>query len=223
MADILEYFDSINIDVAKRKYYNVNKVNAVLEELRIQAKELVEENERQRMELEALRAERTQKQTDTMNSRELLLKLQRVYRETLEKAHNRADDVVREAEEKSAALLGETEKKKGLAAEQVKACFMELQSREEDHIRLLNSSLQQILECLDTEKVAPKNTRDQTDPDKLLQKCISTDSRSLFRGSVPSEDYEEDSTYGAGREQLKDLELQIQRLAKEISALESGI
>ena len=66
MADILDYFDHINIDVAKRKYYNVNKVNAVLEELRAKVVELVEENERQRLELDALRTERSQKQAENM-------------------------------------------------------------------------------------------------------------------------------------------------------------
>ena len=58
MAEILDYFDRINIDVAKRKYYNVNKVNTVLEELRGLAEELVEENERQQRELVQLRASR---------------------------------------------------------------------------------------------------------------------------------------------------------------------
>ena len=57
MAEILEYFDNIRIDVAKRKYYNVNKVNAVLEELRRLAVDLVEENELQRKELYQLRSE----------------------------------------------------------------------------------------------------------------------------------------------------------------------
>ena len=61
MAEILDYFDRINIDVAKRKYYNVNKVNTVLEELRGLAEELVEENERQHRELVQLRAELEQK------------------------------------------------------------------------------------------------------------------------------------------------------------------
>ena len=34
MADLLEFLDSVSIDVVKRKYYNANKVNAVFEELR---------------------------------------------------------------------------------------------------------------------------------------------------------------------------------------------
>ena len=44
MDEILTYLDSIQIDVVKRKYYNANKVNAVFEEIRGLAENLVEEN-----------------------------------------------------------------------------------------------------------------------------------------------------------------------------------
>ncbi|MBQ9062527.1 MAG: hypothetical protein IJ121_06870 [Eubacterium sp.] len=228
MSDILKYFDSINIDVAKRKYYNVNKVNAVLEELRAQAAELVEENERQRMELEALRAERTQKQTDTMNSREMLLKLQRTYRETLEKAHYRADGIIQDAEAKSGALMQEAEEKKSLAASQIKACFLEMQNREEENIRILDSRLQRLLEALGARETDVRKVNVQAEPAPLSQKSgsIPPENSAWIKSIVQPVEEEEDEEERAGvdsRDQLKDLELQIRRLAKEISALESGI
>ena len=220
MADILDYFDHINIDVAKRKYYNVNKVNAVLEELRAKVVELVEENERQRLELDALRTERSQKQAENMQSRELLSEMQGLYRDTLAKAHERADGIIKDAETKSSVLMQETEEKKALAAEQVRACFSTLQSREEENIQFLNTRLKRILDVLDgTEKSSSL-------PISMIENDLKESVSESYDKSVTSnatDEAEEESFYGSGREQLKDLELQIQRLAKEINSLESGI
>mgnify|MGYP000030783089 CR=1 FL=1 len=44
MALNQEYFDAISIDVVKKKYYNANKVNALLQDIREQAIHLEEEN-----------------------------------------------------------------------------------------------------------------------------------------------------------------------------------
>ena len=38
------YFDAVHIDVVKKKYYNANKVNALLEDIRGQAEALEAEN-----------------------------------------------------------------------------------------------------------------------------------------------------------------------------------
>lgn len=218
MADILDYFDHINIDVAKRKYYNVNKVNAVLEELRAKVVELVEENERQRLELDALRTERSQKQAENMQSRELLSEMQGLYRDTLAKAHERADGIIKDAETKSSVLMQETEEKKALAAEQVRACFSTLQSREEENIQFLNTRLKRLLNVLDgTEKSSSL-------PISMIENHLKEPvAESNAKTVISDATEEEESFYGSGREQLKDLELQIQRLAKEINALESGI
>ena len=59
--------------------------------------DLVDENERQRQELMQLRSELGQKTADKMQSEELLLSMQHLYRETLNKAHSRADGIVQEA------------------------------------------------------------------------------------------------------------------------------
>ena len=220
MADILDYFDHINIDVAKRKYYNVNKVNAVLEELRAKVVELVEENERQRLELDALRSERSQKQAENLQSRQLLSEMQGLYRDTLAKAHERADGIIKDAETKSSVLMQETEEKKALAAEQVRACFSTLQSREEENIQFLNTRLKRLLNVLDgTEKSSSL-------PISMIENDLKESVSESYDKSVTSnatDEAEEESFYGSGREQLKDLELQIQRLAKEINSLESGI
>ena len=43
MALDKEYFDAISIDLVKKKYYNANKVNAVLDDIRAQALAMTEE------------------------------------------------------------------------------------------------------------------------------------------------------------------------------------
>ena len=45
------YFDAIHIDVVKKKYYNANKVNALLEDIRAQAETLEAENQALKVQL----------------------------------------------------------------------------------------------------------------------------------------------------------------------------
>ena len=108
MALNQDFFDSIQIDVVKRKYYNANKVNAVFDEIRLQAQELITENE-------SLRAALSARDQEYENAKAKLLTMQEVYRETLEKAHERADAVVREAKKKAERINTEAEEKNARA------------------------------------------------------------------------------------------------------------
>ena len=54
MALDKDYFDAIHIDVVKKKYYNANKVNAVLEDIAAQAQALAAENRVLRAQLSEL-------------------------------------------------------------------------------------------------------------------------------------------------------------------------
>ena len=223
MAEILDYFDQINIDVAKRKYYNVNKVNSVLEELRSLAAELVEENEKQRQELERLRAELDRKTADGEQSRELLDSMQSLYRDTLAKAHSRADGIVQEAEMQRDRLAEETKAEREYAEEQVRECFRVLQSREEENLRFLRGYLDKF-----TSRMQPLNTPEEA---ALPTETIRYEEQYAVPNRQPEPaqqaptmqgDEEKEELPSDGIAQLKDLELQIQRLADEISALESG-
>ena len=51
MAITTEYLDSIRFEIAKQKYYNANKVNAKMEEIKSAVAELITENELLRAEL----------------------------------------------------------------------------------------------------------------------------------------------------------------------------
>ncbi len=222
MAEILDYFDQINIDVAKRKYYNVNKVNSVLKDLRSLAVELVDQNERQRQELVQLRAELERKTADGEQSRELLSSMQSLYRDTLAKAHSRADGIVQEAEMQRDRLAKETKAEREYAEEQVRECFRVLQAREEDNLRLLHDCLDRV-----TSRRQPLNTEAEashpTEPIQTEeQRTVPNRYPEPMQQTVTAEEDEEEALPSDGISQLKDLELQIQRLADEISALESG-
>ena len=60
MALDKEFFDSVNIDVVKKKYYNANKVNALLGNIQQQAETMGQENELLRTQLEALNGQKSE-------------------------------------------------------------------------------------------------------------------------------------------------------------------
>lgn len=195
MAEILDYFDSINIDIAKRKYYNVNKVNSVLDDLKRLATDLVAENDSLRAAL--------QEQEDMEKSGMLSLdEIQTVYRETLDKAHDRAAVLESEAE----AIKQEAGQKAEYAAKQMEACVRSLRAREEQNIDFLETKLKQFMEILEGEGIRsepmeekePWEKEDSFDNEEKLSK-------------------EEDRT-----DELREIEQRISQLAREISELESG-
>lgn len=58
MALDKEFFDGIHIDVVKKKYYNANKVNALLADIQAQAQALTEENADMRAQLARLNGQK---------------------------------------------------------------------------------------------------------------------------------------------------------------------
>lgn len=100
MALDAEYFDSIYIDVVKKKFYNANKVRTVFEEIRRQAEALNAENIQ-------LRRQLASEQERKVELGDALLSAQSVYQDIVEKAKARAAAITAEAEQRSAAMLAE--------------------------------------------------------------------------------------------------------------------
>ena len=175
MALNQEFFDSIQIDVVKRKYYNANKVNAVFDEIRLQAQELLEENE-------SLRAALNSKDEEYENTRGKLLAMQEIYRETLDKAHERADADVSEAKKKAESITAESEEKNARAERLVRDYFERIRRMEEDNISYLTAQLQSFLKELGTDgssrfsgESKTEATEEQEDADSVesLERKIS--------------------------------------------------
>ena len=156
MALDAEYFDSIYIDVVKKKYYNAAEVQAVFEEIRRRAEELNEENARLRRELE-------QHNDRRVELGDALLSAQSVYQDIVDKARVRADAITAEAEKRSQALLAETRREserllarsraqEETAARRVEAAFDRMKQMHLASVDALNAQWQAFLCSLDGEE-----------------------------------------------------------------------
>lgn len=144
-----EYFDSIYIDLVKKKYYNANKVQAVFAEIRRQAEELHAENDMLRAQLAAL----DDKKVELGGA---VLSAQMVYRQIVDTADERAAAIVSEAEQKSASLVAAAQRERdallaGAEAQQehavksVSACFELARRQHLEAIEALNAQWQAFL------------------------------------------------------------------------------
>ncbi len=154
MALNQEYFDSIHIDVVKKKYYNANKVEAVLQDIRQQALSLTEENARMKEQLQSSR-------NSTMEIGEAVLSAQSVYREIVDRANAQAAQILAEAEAKREQVLEETARQQEYAVHQAEALYTRLRQQQEENLRELNSQWREFLCGLyppepQEEKKAPK-------------------------------------------------------------------
>ena len=138
MALNREYFDAIHIDVVKKKYYNANKVEAVLSDIRQQAEAMYEENLAMKEQLDAVNGSKFQ-------IGEAVLAAQAIYREILEKANERAAEIVADAEKRREELLADTLRQQEYAVHQVESFYAQLRRQYEQNMEDLNSRWQSFL------------------------------------------------------------------------------
>lgn len=163
MALNSEYFDAIHIEVVKKKYYNANKVEAVLADIRRQAEEMNAENERMHSALSAL-ADRRVELGDAM------LSAQGVYRGIIEKANARADEIVADAERKAAALVEETQRQQDEAVQRVERLFGTMKEQHLAAIDALNREWQAYLCGLYAEE-APAAADAEAEPEETAEEA----------------------------------------------------
>ena len=167
MALDAAYFDSIYIEVVKKKYYNAAEVQAVFEDIRRRAEELNEENARLRRELEQHNERRVE-------LGDALLSAQSVYQDIVDKARVRADAITAEAEKRSQALMAETRRESERllalsraqeenAARRVEAAFDRMKQLHLASIDALNGQWQAFLCSLDGEE-EPEPVREEPRP-----------------------------------------------------------
>ena len=141
MALDQEYFDNIHIDVVKQKYYNANKVRAVLEDIQREAAALETENARLRRELEE-----TQEQKVQLS--EALFTAQMVCRDMLLQAREEADGLLGQAKQQSRGLQQESDSQMEYAAQIMAKCFNRLKVKHELAIDQINREWQSFLQEL---------------------------------------------------------------------------
>lgn len=148
MALDQEYFDSIQIDVVKKKYYNANKVNALLEDIQAQAQALEQENQALRAQVGALR-ERKDEIGDT------LLTAQAAARDIVARAKVQAGRILADAQRQREELLSGAADQQEYAAACVERTFDKLKRQQMENIDVLNGLWQEFLCGLVTEPEEP--------------------------------------------------------------------
>lgn len=159
MALDAEFFDSIYIEVVKKKYYEAAKVQQVFEEIRRRAEELNAENEDLRREL----AEQKDRRVELGDA---LLSAQTVYQDIIDRARERADAITADAQRRSEALLAESRRRSEQilarsreqeenTAHRVEEAFDRMKKLHMDSIDALNAQWQDFLCSLDPEAQLP--------------------------------------------------------------------
>lgn len=138
MALDKEYFDSIHIDVVKKKYYNANKVEAVFQDIRRQAEALNEENEQMRTQLEALNGK-------TREIGDAVLTAQAVYKQIVNKARERAAQIIADAEAEKAEIIRDAMEQQEYAVKRVQNCYEKIQDQHSAFMDAINSEWQEFL------------------------------------------------------------------------------
>ena len=138
MALDKEYFDAIHIEVVKKKYYNANKVEAVFADIRQQAAALMEENARLREQLQ----EKSNRPDDLG---ETLFSAQLIYRRIVEKAQQRADDILADARKDSELLRRAALDQQDNAVQRVAACLERVRKLQQNAIDEINADWQTFL------------------------------------------------------------------------------
>ena len=126
MALDAEYFDSIYIEVVKKKYYPADKVREVFADIRRQAEELAAENQRLRGELEELNGRRVE-------LGDALLSAQTIYQDVVDRAKARAAEITDEAEQKAAGVLA-------AARQQREVILAEARLQQDSEVRKVESA-----------------------------------------------------------------------------------
>ena len=160
MALDKEFFDGIHIDVVKKKYYNANKVNALLADIQAQAQALTEENADMRAQLARLNG-----QKEDIGA--AVLSAQQIYREIVDKANVRAAEIVAEAEQRREQIQEENLRQQEYAVKRVESCFSALREQHMAAIEELNAEWQEFLCGLYSPEEGAESELPQDIDDKL--------------------------------------------------------
>ena len=144
MALDKEYFDSIDINIVRQKYYNANKVNSVLEDIRRQAEAMTEENRQLKEQLSELGQGKSQ-------IGDTLLTAQAAARDIVAKAKIQAAKIVAEARQQREDILTGVVDQQEYAADCVRKAFDKIVHQQLESIELLNGMWQEFLCGLVTE------------------------------------------------------------------------
>lgn len=101
MSITIEYLENLEFEIVKQKYYNANKVNAKLDELKAGVRELIEENEQLKKGAEV-------KQSAALEAENAVISAaQRIANATINDAQIKADRMLSAAQSEAKRILDE--------------------------------------------------------------------------------------------------------------------
>ncbi len=149
MALDQKYFDDINIDVVKKKYYNANKVNAVLEDIREQALRLEEENRNLREQLESLSSRKEEIGDAILSaktvSQQIISDACVQSEKLLNDSRLKAKQIIAAAQEKKEHLLSEAAERQEYCVRQAEKLYSGMRERQLESIEALDDDWQSFL------------------------------------------------------------------------------
>lgn len=163
MALDKQFFDSIDIELVKRKFYNANKVNSLLTEIKARAQSMEEEILRLKTELEALQSQKAEISEAVLTAKklsremtekaekeaaELLENARREAEETLSSARAEAETLVSQATERRDEIISEKQQLQDRTVEKVQSCFDRLRQQHLEAVETLNAQWQDFLVSL---------------------------------------------------------------------------
>lgn len=149
MALNKEFFDSIHIDIVKKKYYNANKVEALLADIRSQAEALLKENEELREQVELFSGQKAE-------IGDAILSAKTISQHMIKQAREQADAIVAKAQKKSREIMAEATDQQEYAAKQMAESFERVRKLQQESIEALNSEWQSFLCGLYPDEEAPE-------------------------------------------------------------------
>jgi len=173
MALNREYFDAIHIDVVKKKYYNANKVEAILQDIRRQAETLYEENLTMKAQLESLNGSKYE-------IGEAVMSAQAIRRELVEKAEARAAEILAEAEQRREEMLADAQRLQEYAVQQVEGFYAAMRRQQEANLEALNSGWQEFLCGLFPAEAAAESSAPAAETPEDLTEKVGAIARELF-------------------------------------------
>lgn len=138
MALDKEFFDSINIEVVKKKYYNANKVEAVFSKIREEAEALNAENAALKE-----RNSRFDKQRDDIT--DVMLIAREVCNRMVEEAQAKSDEIIAAAEAEKREIIRNGIRRQDYSVQKVEECFSKLREIQLSSIDMLNTQWQEFL------------------------------------------------------------------------------
>ncbi|MBR5342469.1 MAG: hypothetical protein IK149_01080 [Oscillospiraceae bacterium] len=196
------YFDSISIDIVKKKYYNANKVEAVLEDIRRQALLMNRENELLARQLYALHGQKDEI-SDT------LMSAKAIAQQIIADAQGQAEKILTEARRLSRDMSAQTERECREARQEAEALRQELPQRLDELERQLRVRLLSL-----TDEVCGELRSFSVDPEEEAPADPSEDAE--------TPEPEDELPEAADEEAPADLGIKLDAIAREIAEIEGA-